>query len=274
DNRLLGAKTGATMVLHTWGQNLSLHPHVHCIVPGGGLTAQGRWQQPKKAGKRGFLFPVRAMSQVFKAFYLKHFMAVWNKGLLTIPPDAPTGYPEAARWRQARWSQDWVVYAKAPFNGPQTVIEYLGRYTHKVAISNHRLVDITPQQVIFRYKDYRREAKVGLMVLDGVEFLRRFCLHILPPGFRRLRHYGILANFHKAHALQAARSSLGVSEELMPPKLDKATLKAGLLARWFDHRTTFCPHCGAHNTIVRMLLAPNSARAPPIRSAPVSNITH
>jgi len=187
------ARAGASMVLHTWGQNLSLHPHVHAIVPTGGLGEQGPWVTPKRSGnKSGFLFPVKAMSRVFKAIYLREFMRAWEHGKINLPPGAPTKKKDITRWRRARYRQAWVVYAKAPFAGPESVIEYLGRYTHKTAISNHRLLNLDGGKVTFRYKDYRQAGKQKSMALAGIEFLRRFCLHILPPGFRRIRHYGIL----------------------------------------------------------------------------------
>uniref|UniRef100_UPI0003825021 IS91 family transposase n=1 Tax=Neolewinella persica TaxID=70998 RepID=UPI0003825021 len=157
DKKWLGANAGASMVLHTWGQNLMLHPHVHAIVPSGGLDGAGNWVSPKKGyEKAGFLFPVKAMSKVFRAVFLKAFRKAWNDGALVLPPSAPTKKEEIRRWLHQRHRQDWVVYAKAPFAGPESVIEYLGRYTHKTAISNHRLLDLDDGKVSFRYKDYRQ----------------------------------------------------------------------------------------------------------------------
>ena len=158
DEKCLGANAGATMVLHTWGQNLMLHPHVHAIVPSGGLDGgldgAGNWVVPKKGhGKAGFLFPVKAMSKVFRAVFLKAFRKAWNDGALVLPPSAPTKKVEIRRWLHLRHRQAWVVYAKAPFGGPESVIEYLGRYTHKTAISNHSLLDRSGGKVTFRYKD-------------------------------------------------------------------------------------------------------------------------
>ena len=225
------ARAGATMVLHTWGQNLSLHPHVHAIVPTGSLDQQGQWVNPRRSGqKSGFLFPVKAMSRVFKAIYLREFMRAWEQGKINLPPGAPTKTKDITRWRRARYRQAWVVYAKAPFAGPESVIEYLGRYTHKTAISNHRLLDLEGGKVTFRYKDYRDGNKKKSMALAGVEFIRRFCLHILPPGcasrlplaVRRIRHYGILSNYHKTKALATDRASLGVDPATVPEKKPRA----------------------------------------------------
>ena len=185
DPRWLGADVGATMVLHTWGQNLSLHPHVHCIVPSGGLDGD-KWVRPKRSGKSGFLFPVKAMSKFFRGRFLTALVEAWHEGKLVRPPQLTLPGGDLKGWCRPLWKKPWVVYAKAPFKGPDTVVEYLGRYTHKVAISNHRLVKLDGSGVVFRYKDYRSGGGKKTMRLRGVEFLRRFCQHILPPGFVRM----------------------------------------------------------------------------------------
>lgn len=259
DPKYLGAQLGATMVLHTWGQNLSLHPHVHCIVPAGGLDQRGAWKKPHR--KAGFLFPVKATSVVFRAIYIKAFMEAWNREKLKIPPDAPRTKAARNKWRQERFKQAWVVYAKAPFQTPKTVVEYLGRYTHKAAICNHRIVDISDTHVYFRYKDYRKSGKKSIMKLEGPEFLRRFCLHILPAGFRRMRHYGMLSNFHKAKALAAARSSLKVKTK---PKRSRAECNIALLDQYFAEQN-HCAECGAADSILRLPLTSFHERAPPAR---------
>lgn len=181
DQKHLGAETGMISILHTWGQNLSLHPHIHCIVPGGGLTNAGFWKHARGDGK--FLFPVKAMSQVFRARFVN--------GLRNTIKDLHRSFYNDL------FKTNWVVYAKRPFGGPKQVIEYLGRYTHKIAISNHRLISITNDQVAFRYKDYRDQSKNKIMTLEAQEFIRRFALHILPKGFMRIRHYGILSSSRK-----------------------------------------------------------------------------
>lgn len=264
DPKWLGARAGASMVLHTWGQTLSLHPHVHAIVPTGGIDENGQWLHPQKGGeKSGFLFPVKAMSRVFKTIYLKEFMRAWEQEKINLPPNAPAKKKDITRWRRARYRQSWVVYAKAPFAGPESVIEYLGRYTHKTAISNHRLQGVEEGKITFRYKDYRNGSKQKSMQLAAMEFLRRFCLHILPPGFRRMRHYGILSNFHKAKALAAARASLGVDPATLPPKKPRAERVRDLLVNLLGRPLTDCPDCGAKDSLIRILLPPN-CRAPPV----------
>lgn len=265
DAQYLGASPGATMVLHTWGQNLSLHPHVHAIVPGGGLDQHQRWLSPQR--QSGFLFPVQAMSVVFRAIYLKAFMNAWHKGKLILPPGQPTTNHGRIQWRRDRYRQAWLVYAKAPFGGPQAVIEYLGRYTHKVAISNQRIINIEDQRVLFRYKDYRQQGQQKVMALSAVEFLRRFCQHILPPGFRRMRHYGILSNRAKADALAAARKALQQSP-IPSPGMTKKQRKVQLIEKMLGRSIHTCPRCGSLDSIEQRplgLLPPS--RAPPKPSA-------
>jgi Putative transposase/Transposase zinc-binding domain len=181
DPKHLDAQGGMIAILHTWGQNLSLHPHLHCIVPGGGVDKNGNWKYAKNKGK--FLYPVKAMAKVFRG----KFVAELRKQLVLDQ-----------RLYNGLFMKDWrfvatIVYAKRPFGNPKAVIEYLGRYTHKVAISNHRIKSIDNQTVSFTYKDYKDESKVKLMTLTHQEFIRRFAQHILPKRFVRIRHYGILS---------------------------------------------------------------------------------
>lgn len=183
DHKWLGAQSGMIAILHTWGQTLSLHPHLHCIVPGGGITKAGKWKTAKANGK--YLFSVKGMSKVYRG----RFIALLKEKL---PAEMHTQLVNEL------YKNDWVVFAKRPFNGPQSVIEYLGRYTHKIAISNHRIKNITEQTVTFSYKDYRAGAATKEMTLNSLEFIRRFALHILPKGFVRIRHYGILSSTSKA----------------------------------------------------------------------------
>lgn len=183
DDKHLGAKTGMVSILHTWGQNLMLHPHIHMIVPAGGFTLCGNWKHTKNKGH--YLFPVKAMSVVFKNKFMQEFPSLIREHhmpLLSVDD------------RNKLYNKSWVVYAKQPFGGPEQVIEYLARYSHKVAISNHRITAITGGKVSFRYKDYADGCKQKTMSLEATEFLRRFCLHILPKGFRKIRHYGFLSN--------------------------------------------------------------------------------
>jgi hypothetical protein len=182
DPKHLGAQPGMISVLHTWGQNLSLHPHVHMIIPGGGITAEGDWKHTKNKGR--YLFPVKAMSTVYKHKFMESFLALMQH----------KQKPVEVCLRKTLYNKEWVVYAKRPFAGPGQVIEYLGRYTHKIAISNHRIKNIEDGKVTFSYKDYAQDSVQKQMTLEAEEFLRRFCMHILPKGFRKIRHYGFLAS--------------------------------------------------------------------------------
>lgn len=268
DPRWLVAKTGATMVLHTWGQNLMLHPHVHCVVPGGGLDMDGTWAKPKRGGKgERFLFPVKAMSSVFQAIFMRKIRPALDAGELVLPK-AENAFTDPAlyrRWRNALYAKAWVVYAKQPFGGPRQVLEYLGRYTHKSAISNHRLLEISPAAgVRFSYKDYRSGGERKEMTLDGVEFLRRWCLHVLPAGFRRMRHYGILSNALKTKALDACRRSVEgeASRPAQAKKTRKEIRKAALERLWKGNDPMLCPCCKA-GRLVRIGVIPPQPRAPP-----------
>lgn len=202
DPKHLGAETGMISILHTWGQNLSLHPHIHCIVPGGGLTKAGFWKHARGDGK--FLFPVKAMSQVFRARFVSALKCS-IKGL-------------DRSFYEALFKTNWVVYAKRPFGESKQVIEYLGRYTHKIAISNHRLININNDQVTFTYKDYRDQSKHKIMTLHAGEFIRRFSLHILPRGFMRIRHYGLLSSSRKQKALPIIHQQLNSKYQVKEKK--------------------------------------------------------
>lgn len=185
DPKHLGAQAGMISILHTWGQQLTLHPHLHCIIPGGGLTKEGKWKTARNRGK--YLFPVKAMSKVFRAKYvcaLKERIQDLDKKLI-----------------DELFKKDWVVYAKRPFGDINAVIEYLGRYTHKIAISNHRIKNIDDNGVTFTYKDYRDGSQNKELTLASMEFIRRFSMHILPRGYVRIRHYGILSSTGKKKSL-------------------------------------------------------------------------
>jgi hypothetical protein len=213
----LGARPGMVAVLHTWGQTLALHPHLHCIVPGGGLGKSGKWKGARGRGK--YLFPVKAMSPVFRAKYVEKLK---------------TRLPEVDKdLIRSLFAKQWVVYAKRPFATPENVVEYLGRYTHKVAISNHRIQQVDGRNVTFSYKDYRQGAQKLEMTLPGMEFIRRFSLHILPRGFVRIRHYGILSGTGKAAALPAIRDQLPHE----PRREDSARVLEA-------YNPALCPCCG------------------------------
>jgi hypothetical protein len=185
---------GMIAVLHTWGQQLSLHPHLHCIVPGGGVKKNGVWQNIRTDGK--FLFAVKALSKVFRAKYCQKLKA-----------KNPIGYEQI---RQELWQKPWVVFAKKPFGNPQSVVEYLGRYSHKIAISNHRIKRIDAQSVTFDYKDYRQDGFKKQMTLTHGEFIRRFSLHILPKRFVKIRHYGFLSSTWKRQKLKLLQEKLQI----------------------------------------------------------------
>lgn len=185
DRKWLGAQAGMISILHTWGQTMTLHPHLHCIVPGGGLTKAGKWKSAKSQGK--YLFNVKAMGIAFRGRFIAAL-----RGLL--PQQMDNGFVNEL------YKHNWIVYAKRPFTGPQSVIEYLGRYTHKIAISNHRLKAHEADKVTFSYKDYKHGSVKKEMTLDAAEFIRRFSMHILPKGFVRIRHYGILSSTGKKTA--------------------------------------------------------------------------
>ena len=185
---------GMIAVLHTWGQQLSLHPHLHCIVPGGGVNKNGQWRNARTDGK--FLFPVKALSKVFRAKYCAK-----------LKVKSPIQYEQI---RQDLWKKPWVVFAKKPFGSPKSVVEYLGRYTHKIAISNHRIKSIDNENVTFTYKDYRVAGVKKQMTLTHQEFIRRFGLHILPKGFVKIRHYGFLSSTWKRQKLKLLQEKLQV----------------------------------------------------------------
>ena len=193
DPKWLGAQAGMISILHTWGQTLTLHPHLHCIVPGGGLTKVGQWKTAKSDGK--YLFNVKAMSKTFRGKYIA--------GLKELLPTEMT-----PALLNKLYKHNWVVYAKRPFTGPQSVIEYLGRYTHKIAISNHRLKHVDDKQVTFSYKDYKHGSVKNEMVIDAGEFIRRYSMHVLPKGLVRIRHFGILSSTSKLKAAILIKAQL------------------------------------------------------------------
>jgi len=198
----LDARIGFIAILHTWGQSLSLHPHVHCVIPSGGLSREGdRWIECRP----GFFLPVRVLSRVFRGKFINLLRKAFESGKLRGVAD--TSAFENLMAHAVR--TDWVVYAKAPFGGPDRVLKYLSRYTHRIAISNRRLVSMNDQTVTFRWKDYARENQPRTMTLDATEFLRRFLLHVVPRGFIRIRHFGLLANRARTANIAQCRKLLG-----------------------------------------------------------------
>jgi Putative transposase/Transposase zinc-binding domain len=260
DPRHLGARIGATAVLHSWGSAMTHHPHVHMIVPGGGISLDGtHWVRCKP----GFLLPVRVLSRLFRRLFLTALADAHAAGRLAF-----LGEIEDLCRRKVFDAhlaplkrKDWFVYAKPPFSGPEAVLAYLARYTHRVAIANSRLIALDERGVTFRYKDYRRngQARYRAMTLGADEFIRRFLLHVLPKGFHRIRHYGLLASAGcKAHIARAKELIGAPIPQVEPPAAhDAADPRATT-----DHRPP-CPCCGGRMVIVEVFARGAAPRGPP-----------
>ncbi len=254
DPKHLGAQIGITLVLHTWGSAMTHHPHVHGIIPGGGLSPDGkRWI----ACRPGFFLSVRVLSRLFRRRFLEELEKVHRAGQLRFfgEHDGLADAMAFARWLAPLRKCDWVVYAKRPFAGPKAVLAYLSRYTHRVAISNRRLVSHNEQGVTFRWKDYRAKGRTRhkTMTLAADEFMRRFLLHVLPGGFHRIRHYGLLVNAHRREHLAKVRALLNAP---LPDIADAANEAAAL-------PTFVCRCCGATMRVIETFLRGQPIRAPP-----------
>lgn len=257
--RWLGGELGITLVLHTWGQTLTQHLHVHCLVSGGALARDGRWIHPRG----GFLFPVKALSQVFRGKFLAALKRAFDAGALALAGSSAAF--AAARSRVALLAalraQPWVVYAKRPFAGPEQVLQYLGRYTHRIALTNNRLLSLSETEVRFRYKDYASGSRRKTMSLEAQEFIRRYLLHVLPKGFMRIRHYGLLGNRAKRHQLAQARAALNA-----PPPQSVSTPPESIEAFWLRvahldiHQ---CPHCASGHLRRIGTITPRAHGPPP-----------
>jgi hypothetical protein len=242
--RRLGAAIGGLMVLHTWGQRLQHHPHVHCVVPAGGLSPDGaRWIHARPT----FFLPVKVLRQVFRGKLIAGLRDAFTEGHLHFPGALAALATEATfcAWLRSLYRQAWVVYAKPPFGSPSHVLHYLARYTHRVAISNHRLVAVTDETVAFRWKDYRHGSQVRTMMLAVDEFLRRFLLHVLPKGFVRIRYFGLLAARCRTHDLATCRAALATA----PPPPPDPPVEATSRSTWP------CPRCGAPMRVIERLTA-------------------
>jgi hypothetical protein len=241
DPKRLGVELGFFAVLHSWGQNLHFHPHLHCVVPGGGLSADhDRWIH----GRRRYLLPVKVLSRLFRRLFLEALEEAYTAGQLQFFGEVE-GLRDStafARYLAPLKKKEWVVYAKAPFGGPQHVLEYLGRYTHRVAISNRRLLALEQGQVSFSWKDYRdKQQPQKVMTVSAEEFIRRFLQHSLPPGFQRIRYYGFLANCHRTDKLALCRQLLAVPcSDLLPQPAACRAYNAVLIAS----NPRLCPKCG------------------------------
>ena len=259
DPKHLGARIGLTAVLHTWGSALTHHPHIHVIVPGGGLSPDGaRWIACKPA----FFLPVRVLSRLFRRLFLEGLAALHKAGRLAFFSDlAPLADQRAFAAALAPLRRcAWVVYAKRPFAGPQAVLAYLSRYTHRVAISNSRLIALDEAGVTFKWKDYRIKGRDRLraMTLDAAEFIRRFLLHVLPSGFHRIRHYGLFAGTVRARNIERARQLLAAAQGLAPKRdaeADSETETPSSARR--------CPCCGGRMIIIETFEGVRPAQSPP-----------
>ena len=252
DPQHLGAQIGFFCILHSWGQTLNFHPHLHCVVPGGGISLDGsRWV----ACRPGFFLPVKVLSRRFRKLYLRYLQQTYAAGRLRFhgelqrlsSPHAFTQYLAPLR------DSEWVVYAKKPFGGPDRVLDYLGRYTHRVAISNNRLEELKDGQVRFTYKDYKHEQRRKVMTISADEFLRRFLLHILPDSFQRIRHYGLLGNRRRAENLARCRELLAMPAPGPEPEGNYQER----LQRLTGQDPLLCPHCRT-GKMVRIAVLPRA----------------
>ncbi len=267
DPKHLGARIGLLAVLHTWGQTLTHHPHLHCIVPGGGLSPdRSQWISCPKS----FFVSVRVLSKLFRRLFLEKLKAAFRRGHLAFHGQlADLADPAVfARFIADQRKLSWVVYAKRPFGGPEHVLKYLGRYTHRVAISNHRITDISDSSVSFRWKDYSDHGRDNLMTLTAADFIRRFLLHTLPSGFHRIRCYGFLANACRAANLALIRRLLGVTD---PPgnRLEHCRTASEALEVLTGDAIDRCPKCtSGRMRVIEIIPRPSRFRAPPYLDVP------
>jgi len=253
DPKHLGATPSISSVLHTWGQNLEFHPHVHCIVSGGGVDKNNEWYALKK-GKGTYLFPYKMMEPLYKGFFLEKLNDLINKKLIKLP--------KGTNWKSLKnqlYDKNWIVYAKNPMGNAAQVVEYLGRYTQKIAISNHRILKIDVQgNITFSYKDYRDGGRKKCMTLSGEEFVRRFTQHILPPRYVRIRHYGFLGNYKRKERLQEIVKKMKIPPHA--PKLDLPVSVKNLLMSGCSERK--CPKCKKGNLVLISVVQPPKRAGP------------
>ena len=266
DPKHLGARIGATMVLHTWGSSMTHHPHVHCIVPGGGFAVDG---QHWVSCRPGFFLPVRVLSRLFRRLFLDKLRDAYHTDTLKFFGQHQ-GLADAQAfddWCKPLRQQDWVVYAKRPFAGPEAVLAYLSRYTHRVAIANSRLITHDERGVTFKWKDYRMKGRYRYktMTLNTDEFIRRFLIHVLPKGFHRIRHYGLFANTVRKDNLSKARTLLDVNHEKELVTDEVAHDPDDTAREPVPHSPFICPSCHAPMRVIEVFTRDHAPRAPPER---------
>jgi hypothetical protein len=253
DHKHLGAKTGMVAILHSWGQNLALHPHVHCLVPAGGITQNNKWRNTKGNGK--FLFPVKALAKVFRGKFTDGLIGPHSQEIIKL------GHPfvENKKYLRPLYKKKWVVYAKLPMHNAEQVVSYVGRYSHRVAISNHRIKAVENDRAKSSAVNYRT-SKTVLVDLGANEFLRRFSMHILPPGFMKIRHYGILSPRNKAKALACARKSLHAAKHVI------ANAREISSQEWIREicrkNLQVCPKCKTGKMMLVAVVYPQSRGSP------------
>jgi hypothetical protein len=257
DRKHLGAEIGFFAVLHSWGSNLLHHPHLHCVVPGGGLSPDGtRWISCRPR----FFLPVRVLSRLFRRLFLNYLIKAFDAGKLQFFSALQPLHDRRAFLRHLATTRatEWVVYAKRPFAGPEQVLDYVGRYTHRVAISNNRLLDIDHGKITFRYKDYRHDGEQKNMTLDADEFIRRFLLHVLPDGFQRIRYYGFLGNRYREEKLARCRQLLGMPAN--PPAAEQSKDYRDRYENLTGCSLRECPFCHQGRMLTVAILLPSSER--------------
>jgi len=264
DEKHLGGEIGVIAVLHTWGQNLVEHPHLHCIVPGGGLSViNNKWEKPKKSKREDFFIHVNVISDLFKKKFLYYLKRSYEKSEIKFEGELKkiNDVTEFKKLMNELYSKKWITYCKQPFGGPEQVINYLGRYTHRVTISNHRIKSIEAGEVTFSYKDYRDGNKPKEMTLEAGEFIRRFLLHVLPDNFCKIRYYGILSSRNKKIKLQQCRRILGVRDEVNEVSVIPKSWKE-MLYELTGVDVTRCPECKEGKMILVETMMIKSSRSP------------
>lgn len=260
DKKYIGAEIGFMSILHTWGQNLMHHPHIHCIVPSGGLTLDGvRWVRSSEK----FFIPVRVLSKKFRGKFMHYFVKAYDSGLLKLTEGSEDLKDKNIFqcFKDKLYTTKWVVYCKAPFKSAEFVLEYLGRYTHRVAISNNRIINFENGYVTYKWRDYRDKNKVKFMTVTAEEFIRRFLMHVLPSRFVKIRHYGILSNRNRATKLKKCKRLTGVLKKTLKDSVEKLSA-AELLFKLTGININLCPSCNEGKMVRKGKVEPRSYTPP------------